>query len=712
MTSVQIGRWGILPTVSNASVASRSDGTLTISGIVDASSLAELQVLRAQVMGLADNVDEPVVPVIVEGASDEWWRVVGVNWEDGPGSYDGLYSASWRVSLESVQARSGVLLESRMTMLYRSGQRPATPWTSVPVSAQGWATSQQVSAGAVVSTTRPSESGEMRLFYGYPLADMAASWRQSASDVYVGAATILAGRSGLTAGDDLPPPAPGGLDVRTPGVYTWVVPPGVTTVRFDVSGASGGQVNANVSGGRGARVRGEITATPGQVLTVTVGASGGRGYAPINVGATGGGGAGGVSGASGNPGRGGSGGTMRRYLKGGFEVGGSGGGGATCVYLGSVSPGNLAVVAGGGGGATATRPGGYAYVNGGPGQPAPTSHGGGGGGTQTAPGQGGIGGSSGATDGYPGSGSDGGVGGSFTASQHAGGGGGGGGYYGGGGGGGRDMTDIDNTAKASGGGGGSCLVPPGGQVTVMSTRGSGRAFLSPVTDVSGFGDPVDGVDYATIVGRQLHSDPWGWQLTNGMVRIAPTYSETEIGFVVWRWLGATWSSPETFGYRRWDSASYGSGSARPTSVIVLRNAPEAVAIRVTYADATATHSHTVDVTLRRGATLAGVTFSSTTPDGWAIVRAPQTTAAIIASGSYVKGIQRPSVDSESKRWVIVDSNIGSGDVDLVGSGVVIGADGNAWPRTVHIGAFKADETPSGWADMSSALGSETVRVVS
>lgn len=76
-----------------------------------------------------------------------------------------------------------------------------------------------------------------------------------------------------------------GSVVSTAGVQTWTVPSGITQIRIEVYGAQGG--NSNALGGLGARMRGDFTVTPGQVLKIVVGQ---MGASYINGAAGGGGG--------------------------------------------------------------------------------------------------------------------------------------------------------------------------------------------------------------------------------------------------------------------------------------------------------------------------------------------------------------------------------------------------------------------------------------
>ena len=208
----------------------------------------------------------------------------------------------------------------------------------------------------------------------------------------------------------------------SPGSYVFDVPAGVTGITVTAIGAAGGSSAPGLAnGGEGASITASFAVSPGQKLSVSVGAPGSGG-----AGGTGGGGAGGAA-----------------------TTGGAGGGGASVVSI--VPPaGGLAplVVAGGGGGAGGSSGqlglGGNA---GAPGSAGSAGIAGGGPGTLSAGGTGGV---SGFLAGQGGASGSSGLGGSGGTGGPVGGGGGGGGYYGGGGGGGGG-----NGAVAGGGGGGS-----------------------------------------------------------------------------------------------------------------------------------------------------------------------------------------------------------------------------------------------------------------
>ena len=209
---------------------------------------------------------------------------------------------------------------------------------------------------------------------------------------------------------------------------TWTVPAGVTSILVDVQGASGGTAGTGLGAttpGKGGRTQATLAVTPGQVLNIYIGGTGGNGN---------------LFGAAGGFNGGGS-------TSGYGTWGGGGGGGASDIRIGGVALANRVIVGAGGGGAgydgggcTGDQPGGdgggvsgasvttcIGYITGFLGYPGVTLSGGG-----TA-GAGGVGGWINGSV-YP-AGNPGTLGNGGKNNNGGGiGGGGGGGYYGGGGG--------------------------------------------------------------------------------------------------------------------------------------------------------------------------------------------------------------------------------------------------------------------------------------
>ncbi|MBL0017564.1 MAG: T9SS type A sorting domain-containing protein [Bacteroidetes bacterium] len=212
----------------------------------------------------------------------------------------------------------------------------------------------------------------------------------------------------------------------TGAAQTFTVPPGVTSINFDLQGAQGG-IGYNlplVTPGLGGRVQGTITTTPGEVLQINVGGQGGAGGTTV----------GGTAGWNGGG------------IGGGWSGGrsGGGGGGATDIRRGGTALSNRIIVAAGGGGTGVNHSTGDAGGNGGglTGVAGLTGTYLGGGATQSA---------GGTPNGVLGIGGNGGTGQT--------GGGGGGGYYGGGG------------SAWEGGGGGSSYCTTVGATSVVHTTG-------------------------------------------------------------------------------------------------------------------------------------------------------------------------------------------------------------------------------------------------
>lgn len=266
----------------------------------------------------------------------------------------------------------------------------------------------------------------------------------------------------------------------TGGMQTFVVPPGITSLQIDCSGAQGSNGLGLMpgTGGLGAFVSGTLAVTPGQTLNIFVG---GQGVA-TNGGFNGGGNGGGTFGGA--------------------------GGGASDIRIGGVALANRVVVAGGGGGGGASADGCASNFMGGNG-------GGGGGqigqnGISSPNGGGGFGGTVGAGGapgigcanflGMPGTVSNGGEGQMLSCNNTPDGGGGGGGYIAGGGGGGGSLGSTACTGNDKGGGGGgaggdSFTGTLTGSVSNPGTHnGNGVVVItwsgSPTSCVSGTRTPV------------------------------------------------------------------------------------------------------------------------------------------------------------------------------------------------------------------------------
>jgi hypothetical protein len=255
----------------------------------------------------------------------------------------------------------------------------------------------------------------------------------------------------------------------TGAAQSFAVPDGVTSIHVVAVGGKGGRnTGANVDGGFGARVVGDLTVTAGQTLHVFVGDNGATAQS---------GGQGGFNG-------GGDGGPLW----------GSGGGGASDIRtLAGDASTRLIVAAGGGGAGANTGPGrgGDASSDGGDAQDGST---GGSAGTSSAGGAGGhmrvfLDEQFDWPSGEDGSVGKGGKGGAGDIGGGYGGGGGGGGYYGGGGGGAGYWDGPTFVVLSGGGGGGGSSFTGDATNATVTTDDTGvpkiRISYSAVTPDSG-----------------------------------------------------------------------------------------------------------------------------------------------------------------------------------------------------------------------------------
>jgi gliding motility-associated-like protein len=235
----------------------------------------------------------------------------------------------------------------------------------------------------------------------------------------------------------------------TGSAQTWTVPVCVYSINVVVKGAKGG----GTYGGNGATVTATLAVTPGQVLQINVGGTGGCPGTGFN-----GGGNGANASGAGNA--------------------GCGGGGASDIRTAPYGLGNRLVVAAGGGG----MGGGDTDAQGGAGGCASGLAGaspfgvGGGGGSQTTGGSGGPPWTSGGYYGAVGALGNGGAGATDPCYNLGPGGGGGGGYYGGGGGGSDCWSMVP--LGGGGGGGGSSFVPAGGTCVQGNNATQGQVVIT------------------------------------------------------------------------------------------------------------------------------------------------------------------------------------------------------------------------------------------
>ena len=659
MTTIKVGWFGFdAPQTNVAEVAVSGDG-IEIRGRLAAPTGRDLDGLRAQLVGLADQPDTPV-PVTIDSVPDlnGWYFVTGVD-VDLPKGATQIGYWPFRLSLSRTPGAKVQPLEARILGLLRPNFQSKTScvgWHAVPAGSTGYGGP----AALAVPTVRQTQDGPVRIYTAGTdgLLNDFASWRSPAETALVGGARILSGQVES---------APTSVFLLTGGSQSYTVPTGVTRLRVDVRGAAGG----GKFGGRGARVLCEVAVTAGETLTVLVGGTAGQGLTGYN-----GGGQGGVSATP--------------------ALSGYGGGGRSQIRRSSTD----LVVAGGGGGQggfdgkyARARRGGHAGPNGQPGQSSLSGRGG----TATAGGAAGkpwdpVGGGTGTA----GSAGTGGTGHVYGVSGTAGGGG-GGGLWGGAGGSG---TGFPSDAAGSGGGGSSKSTGISDSIITGYQAGNGEVIITPITAELA-------IDRATVTGVTASESPFGWQLSNGIISITPVYRGDAFMLDVSAWNGERWSTAA----RRWQLTDSGITStpaaATLTGWTILRNTPERCVIRVTLESGAKAVQIAVTITLRRGACLADIRLDATEARKWGWGFVGLSNASNVTGG----GLVETSADTDGNKYMMTTNYLASQQTSLgVGWYVTVA---NVTNFAVGLGALPAGITHTA-ADLLNqwyATATETIRAV-
>lgn len=584
--SLRIGRVGLDITLNNVAQLDADGDTISISGRIDWEGGPQVQLAREQILNLPNNVHEPFVPVVY----DEYPKINGYYYVESVSVEMGPGSVQigyfpFSATLRKVPNYSAPLLESRMFGMLRGNVASIT--TSKPFTAVPASAMGWVGpASATAPETRYTATGQVLVYS--EAASATPSMVNAFTSFTLDPKDFYDGGCRITLGD---------ADVGTTAVYaytgssgSYVVPSGVTQVVVDARGAQGG----GSKGGRGARVESTITVTPGETLTVRVGQHPG---VPVT---------------------------------GGFPNGGAGrssgfgGGGRTEIVRSST---RLIVAAGGGGmgiggGGDGKR---YGGDGGDWGAAGPDSDSGDGAST-SAGGPGGVG--SGGS-GSAGSSLQGGAAATYAGSNS---GGGGDGRYGGGGGGGL----------GGGGGGSSLLTGTNGTVYSGFQAGHGQLLISPA--------PTGIItDSYVVVGDQCHNSPFGWEISNGIVRIVPVFTTAKLSFAVSIWNGLSWGTPYV-----WTLTDAGSSTTAASVNIsgfsILSNTAHEAIVRVTGEYIGQRDTIEATVTLRRGATLADVNINTdhvTAQWGW---RLDGTEVGTAVTG---QGIVQTTAASDGTKYLIV-----------------------------------------------------------
>lgn len=152
------------------------------------------------------------------------------------------------------------------------------------------------------------------------------------------------------------------------------------------------------------------------------------------------------------------------------------------------------------------------------------------------------------------------------------------------------------------------------------------------------------VDGRVVVGRQVLDRPHDWMISNGTMRVSPDGTDPEL-LVVEHWdpHAATWHSKT---YRIYEDDDRTDPLPEPHAMAVLRNAPEEVAIRLSY-DGGLTRDGRIDLdlSLRRGSLFVDCTAAGA--NQWTVERATTEAASAITGG-----VRAASLDGAGNRYVI------------------------------------------------------------
>ena len=182
----------------------------------------------------------------------------------------------------------------------------------------------------------------------------------------------------------------------------------------------------------------------------------------------------------------------------------------------------------------------------------------------------------------------------------------------------------------------------------------GRHIVLPGSAASWYNGSVKiraGAGHRVMVGRQIPSDPYGWQMSNGLVRVTPVNVSGYMHFDI-EWAdaaGGTWETAQRFKVGTYSAGIFDPLTTPPTSVTVLRNSPEECVIRFQTGAAIGSIG-TLDLSLRRGSRY--LTGSFIAPAGsfagpFAVGRSSSE-----AGTSLTGGLRATSNDAGGNRYVL------------------------------------------------------------
>lgn len=207
----------------------------------------------------------------------------------------------------------------------------------------------------------------------------------------------------------------------------------------------------------------------------------------------------------------------------------------------------------------------------------------------------------------------------------------------------QDNQGVSTAARAGDGGSVAFQYTSAGTVLYDRTA-SMRLAAGDWYDMAATIEVTDGVTWRKLVGRETGATPTtGWRLNNGLTRVS--YGGGNGLLSVEHHNGTSWGTAKIYKVGVESTGVLTAFNVPFTSLTVLRNAPEAVAIRL--GTGTGAAYTVIDINLRRGAYMAdcAVIYSSA---GYFGVARNVTEAATALTG----GIVATSADADGNKFVL------------------------------------------------------------
>jgi len=184
----------------------------------------------------------------------------------------------------------------------------------------------------------------------------------------------------------------------------------------------------------------------------------------------------------------------------------------------------------------------------------------------------------------------------------------------------------------------------------------------------------NGTTFRTVVGKQILNDPTsGWRINNGLVRVS--YSTT-LDVEMWDDTNSQW---ESVSYKAVSNGVTATSLGNPDSVLILRNAPEIVTVRIAWSVADTPRIVVYcDLTLRQGQPWVEG-YLSTMASGTKSLGVFR--SATTASTSYTGGIEATSANAAGNKYRILCKTTGV-TKDTTNGGAYLSSAGTNFPFAI------------------------------